>query len=83
MISMNEVKMNLSTLTLPGFTILNDTIDVLEKWIASDANVVVLGGHTALKAYLQQLITQSLSMFCTRVSATKAIMIAYVQNLRL
>ena len=50
MISMNEVKMNLSTLTLPGFTILNDTIDVLEKWIASDANVVVLGGHTALKA---------------------------------
>ena len=60
--------MNLSTLTLPGFTILNDTIDVLEKWIASDANVVVLGGHTALsmtKASLQQLNTQSLSMFWT------------------
>ena len=60
--------MNLSTLTLPGFTILNDTIDVLEKWIASDANVVVLGGQTALsmtKASLQQLNTQSLSMFWT------------------
>ena len=75
--------MSLNTMILPAYTILSDTSEAFEKWIISDANVEVLGGHTALKAYLQQLITQSLSMFCTRVSATKAIMIAYVQNLRL
>ena len=50
MISMNEVKMNLSTMTLPGCSILSDTNEAFEKWIASDANVVALGGHTALKA---------------------------------
>ena len=60
--------MNLSTMTLPGFTILNDTNKAFEKWIASDANVAVLGGHTALaltKVSLQQLNTQSLSIFWT------------------
>jgi glycerol dehydrogenase len=65
---MNEVKMNLNTMTLPGYTILSDTSETFEKWIASDANVVVLGGHTALsltKPYLQQLNTQSLSVFWT------------------
>ena len=60
--------MNLNTMTLPGFTILNDTNKAFEKWIASDANVAVLGGHTALaltKVSLQQLNTQSLSIFWT------------------
>ena len=75
--------MNLCSMILPVYMILSDTTEAFEKWITSDSNVEVLGGHTALKAYLQQLITQSLSMFCTRVSATKAIMIAYVQYLRL
>lgn len=65
MILMNKVKMNLNTMTLPGFTILNDTNKAFEKWIASDANVVALGGQTALKAYLQQLITQKLDIFWT------------------
>ncbi len=42
--------MNLSTMTLPGCSILSDTTKAVEKWITSDANVVALGGHTALKA---------------------------------
>ena len=60
--------MNLNTMTLPGCSILSDTNDAFEKRIASDANVVVLGGHTALaltKGALQQLNTQSLSIFWT------------------
>lgn len=68
--------MSLNTMILPAYTILSDTTEAFEKWITSDSNVVALGGHTALKAHLQQLITQSLSMFWTRVSATKAIKIA-------
>ena len=78
--------MNLCSMILPAYMILSDTTEAFEKWITSDSNVEVLGGHTALaltKVSLQQLITQSLSMFWPRVSATKAIMIAYVQNLRL
>ena len=57
--------MNLCSMILPAYTILSDTSEAFEKWIISDANVEVLGGHTALKAYLQQLITQKLDIFWT------------------
>ena len=42
--------MSLNTMILPAYTILSDTTKAFEKWITSDANVVPLGGHTALKA---------------------------------
>ena len=57
--------MSLNIMILPTYTILSDTTEAFEKWITSDSNVEVLGGHTALKAYLQQLITQNIDIFWT------------------
>ncbi len=42
--------MNLCSMILPAYMILSDTTEAFEKWITSDAHVVTLGGHTALKA---------------------------------
>lgn len=60
--------MSVNTMTLPAYTMQSDNIESLEKWIALDSKVVVLGGYTALtllKTYLQTLNTQSLSVYWT------------------